>query len=53
MTLYTCKACGAPASVANGTVTRTCAHTTAGVLASIKATATGKSSTGGGGARVQ
>lgn len=45
MTTYTCSACGAPATVKNGIIYRTCQCNKA-VVAHMKAHATGKSSTG-------
>ena len=45
MTTYTCAACGAPATVANGVIYRTCQCKSA-VTAHLKAHATGKSTTG-------
>lgn len=47
MTTYRCQQCGAPATVANGAVLRTCACANSVVVASIKAHATGKSKTQG------
>lgn len=45
MTIYRCQACGAPATVANGVVLRTCSCGNSAVVASIKAHATGESKT--------
>lgn len=46
MTTYTCKACGAPATVADGKVLRTCGCMSA-ITAHIKAHATGVSQVAG------
>lgn len=45
MTTYTCAACGAPATVTNGSVYRTC-KCSAPITAHLQAHATGTSTTG-------
>lgn len=47
MTTYRCQQCGAPATVANGVVLRTCSCGNSVVVASIQARATGESKTKG------
>ena len=44
MTHFACSECGAPVSLSNGVLSRTCSHETASIIANLKATAYGSAS---------